>query len=87
MYQIFAMVTVQKKKFSIKDFFSKCDKIRRRLRIWSRLPKKSLMGNLIFCAVRKLTLHLLYPCLTTQNIKRSDQQNCEPHFTRSVVND
>ena len=34
--------TAQKIKFSIKDFFSKCDQI---------LLKKSLMENLIFCAV------------------------------------
>ena len=40
--------TAQKMKFSIKDFFSKCD---RKLRIWSHLLKKSLMENLIFCAV------------------------------------
>ena len=39
-------------KFSIKDFFSKCDQIRRNLRIWSHLLKKSLMEKLIFCAVR-----------------------------------
>ena len=38
-------------KFSIKDFFSKCDQIRRKLRIWSHLLKKSLMENFIFCAV------------------------------------
>ena len=38
-------------KFSIKDFFSKCDQIRIFLRFWSHLPKKSLMGNFIFCAV------------------------------------
>ena len=38
-------------KFSIKDFFNKCDQIRRKLRIWSRLLKKSLMENFIFCAV------------------------------------
>ena len=30
-------------KFSIKDFFSKCDQIRSFLWIWSRLLKKSLM--------------------------------------------
>ena len=33
--------TAQKVKFSIKDFFSKYDQIRRKLRIWSLLPKKS----------------------------------------------
>ena len=38
-------------KFSIMDFFSKCDQIRRLLRIWSHLLKKSLMENFIFCAV------------------------------------
>ena len=38
-------------KFSIEDFFSKCDEIRRKLRIWSHLLKKSLMENFIFCAV------------------------------------
>ena len=43
--------TAQKMKFSIKDFFSKCDQVRRKLRIWSHLLKKSLMENFIFCAV------------------------------------
>ena len=43
--------TAQKMKFSIKDFFSKCDQIRSFLWIRSRLLKKSLMENLIFCAV------------------------------------
>ena len=43
--------TAQKMKFSIKDFFSKCDQICRKLRIWSHLLKKSLMENLIFCPV------------------------------------
>ena len=38
-------------KFSIKDFFSKCDQIRWRLRIWSHLLKKSLMENFTFYAV------------------------------------
>ena len=32
---------------SINDFLSKCDHIRRKLRIWSHLLKKSLMENLI----------------------------------------
>ena len=38
----------QKLKFSIKDFFSKCDQIGRFLRIWPHLLKKSLMENFIF---------------------------------------
>ena len=36
---------------SFKSFFSKCDQIRRELRIWSYLLKKSFMENFIFCAV------------------------------------
>ena len=40
-----------KVKFSIKDVFSKYDEIRRKLRIWSHLVKKSLMENFIFCAL------------------------------------
>ena len=42
-------------KFSIKDFFSKYERIRRKLRIWSYLLKKSLMENFIFCAMASLT--------------------------------
>ena len=38
-------------KFSIKDFFSKCDQIRSFQQISSHLLKKSLMENFIFCAV------------------------------------
>ena len=38
----------KKMKFSIQDFFSKYDQIRRKLRIWSHLLKKSLIGNFIF---------------------------------------
>ena len=47
----FVFSTAQKMKFSIKDFFSKCDQIRSFLRIWSHLPKKSLIENFIFCEV------------------------------------
>ena len=40
--------TAQKMKFSIKDFFSKCDQIRKKLQIWSHLLQKSLMESFIF---------------------------------------
>ena len=43
--------TAQKTKFSFKDFFDF-------LRIWSHLPKKSLMENFIFCAVK--TEHVIH---------------------------
>ena len=35
-------------KFFIKDFLSKCDQILKKLCIWSRLLKKSLMEDLYF---------------------------------------
>ena len=41
----------KKMKLSIKDFFSNYDQIRRKMRIWSHLLKKSLMENFIFYAV------------------------------------
>ena len=44
--------TAQKMKFSIKDFFSKCDQICRKLQIRSHLLKRSLIENFIFCAVK-----------------------------------
>ena len=49
-------LTVQKIKFSIKDFFGKCDQIYSFLRIWSHLWKKSLMENFIFSAVSEVLL-------------------------------
>ena len=43
-----------KMKFSIEDFFSRCDQICSFQRIWSHLLKKFLMENFIFCAVNKV---------------------------------
>ena len=43
--------TTEKMKFPIKDFFSKCDQIRRKLRIWLHLLKESLTENFIFSGV------------------------------------
>ena len=40
-------------KFSVKDFFSKCEQIRSFLRMRSHLLKKFLMENFIFCEVIK----------------------------------
>ena len=41
------MMTAQKMKLSIESFFSKCDRIRRNLQIWSYLLKKSLIENFV----------------------------------------
>ena len=40
----------KKMQFSVTDFFSKCDQICRKRRIWSHLLKKSVIENSIFCA-------------------------------------
>ena len=42
------LCTAQKAKFSIKDFFKKCDQILWKLRIWSHLVKKSFLRNVFF---------------------------------------
>ena len=49
-FSLLTVQTAQKMKFYIKDFLSKYDQIRRKLRIWSHLIKKSLMESFIFCA-------------------------------------
>ena len=46
-------------KFSIKDFFSKCDQIRSFLQIWSHLLTKSLTENFIFCAVKYFNTYFI----------------------------
>ena len=44
----FASITAHEMKFSMKDFFRKCDQIRRKLRIWSYLLRKSLTEIFFF---------------------------------------
>ena len=61
--------TAQKMKFSMKDFFRKCGKIRSFLLIWSHLLKKPFIENFIFCAVYSIFvwyyyfLHPFFPVL------------------------
>ena len=50
--------TLHTKKVAIEDFFSKCDEIRRELRIWSHLLKKSLIESFIFCAVTSVLFNM-----------------------------
>ena len=47
-------MSLQKLKFSIKVFFSECDQIRSKLRIWSHIPNKSSMEKFSFCEVLSL---------------------------------
>ena len=65
-------------KFSINDFFGKCDQIRSFPRIWSHLLEKSLMENFTFCAVTKwlgiqMCFHYL---LLTANCKFPSMLKC-----------
>ena len=52
-------ITAQKMKFSVKDFFSKCDQSCKTLRIWSHLLKKSLLENFISYAVYQMNEYIL----------------------------
>ena len=52
--------TAQKMKFSIKDFFCKCDQIHRKLRIWSHLLKESLMENFSFCLMQEKIAMIMF---------------------------
>ena len=63
--------TAQKVKVCIKDFFSKCDQIRRKERIRSHLLKKSLMKNFIFlCSeIRNLETNMKQMILNKMQVK------------------
>ena len=74
--------TAQKLKFSIMDFFSKCDKIRRKLRIWSHLMKKSLQRNFIFCAV-KVEIEKIYNIYLLQSFNRRCNRYLADIFDKS----
>ena len=67
-------ITAQKMKFSIKDFFSKCDQIRSSLWIWSHSLKKFLIENFIFCAVYVI-LCAFYPITQEQSLQQVTKQN------------
>ena len=78
-------------KFSIKDFFSKCDQICSFLPIWSHLLKKSLMENFILCTVShkadvfevfgQSSFYLQY----TWEYRKGFIQTCSERFTQFLV--
>ena len=71
--------TAQKVKFSVKDFFSKCDQIRSFLRIWSYLLKKSLMENFIFWLVEighNYRIKTMKNSTTASPILNSESRTC-----------
>ena len=65
----------------IKNYFSECDQIRKKLRIGSYLLKNSLMNNFIFCAVQPLENELqISPSATVlkqlEHLRRSSTSQC-----------
>ena len=70
--------SVKSMKFSIKDFFSKCDQIRRKLRIWSHLLKKSL--NFIFCAVSRFPSNIPLVTLPICEVTRRKERFLREYF-------
>ena len=58
----------KKMKFSVEAFLSKCDQIRRKLRSWSLLLKKSLMENYIFYALIVCVYMLVKPWRRLENL-------------------
>ena len=76
--------TARKMKFSIKDFFSKCDQIRSFLRIWSYLLKKSMMENFIFCAVLEMKLKKTAKVVSVDPRSRNIKKN--KNFSGVTVN-
>ena len=58
--------------FSIKYFFIKYDQIRRKMRIWSHLLKKSLMEDFIFSAViftKSNVLNVIHDNYTFEDVR------------------
>ena len=83
-------------KFSIKDFFSKIDQIRWKMRIWSHLLKKSLMQNFVFCAVKNQStlvvfdsfrLNVSYKCVRSVNSQGLSEvsTHMQNHITQAVT--
>ena len=72
--------TGQKMRIFIKDFFNKCDQIRRKLRIWSRLLKKSSMKNFFVQCEVSTTQRPLIP--TSDLPKKRSKPN--PKSTKQI---
>ena len=67
-------------KFSIKDFFSKCDQIRSFLRIWSHLLERSVMENFIFCVEwmqRSLSTKISLPITSKVNFSTEELEKID----------
>ena len=68
-------------KFSIKNFFSKCDQVRGKLRIWSYLLKISLMENFISCVL--ISILYFYISYGSFEFLKFQHVMLENYFSRS----
>ena len=78
-------------KFSIKDFFSKCDLISRKMRILSHLLKKSLMKKFIFVQCMRFLAFCVRYCQVVQKIFEYSHsysntllQSCDEWFKKNI---
>ena len=68
--------TTEKMKFPIKDFFSKCNQIRKKLRIWLHLLKESLTENFIFSGVYPAAiLPVQSPIVTLKTLEEYEKRS------------
>ena len=72
-------------KFSINDFSSECDQIRRKLRIWSPLLEKSLMENYIFVQCVYITKVSMLSFSTENPLKSATLQNLDRFLLQSKI--
>ena len=78
--------TAKKRKFFIKNFLSKCYQIRRKLRIWSHLLKKSLMkcssffkvlsGNVVLTQKQPLEMSHKIGVLNLKILQNLQEETC-----------
>ena len=71
-------------KLFIKDFFSKCDQIRRKLQIWSHLLKEIFNGKLHFCTVMCYKL-LSYFCWLIGKLKENHMFEAAAHILEYYI--
>ena len=77
-------------KFSIKNFFSKCDQGRSFLQFWPHLLKKSLMENFSFCTVTRkylLTLFQLFLHTVPEERQKYYERGGRGRFFNEIRND
>ena len=70
-------ITAQKMKVSIKDFFGKCDQIRRRLRSWSHLLKHGVNSMVKEILNGK---HVKYKTISRNNFQRCLREEIRKYY-------